>query len=723
MNNPSLVADEPQLTEEQAQAILEGLSRVSLMAPAVTPAGVEIETPPLTLPPRQQDLLVWSAQNFAELVEALPDAVVVINRAGTIVLINRQTEGMFGYGRDELLGQAIEILVPQRVRHAHVGHRERYFAAPRARPMGGTTMELTGCRKSGSEFPVEISLSPLVTDQGLLVTSVIRDISARKRQEAKFRTLVENIPAVTFIAPLDESAPELYVSPQIEELLGFTQREWLDDPVLWHRQLHPEDMERWNHQFSPTCSSGTPFRSAYRFIAKDGRVVWIHGSANLVRDAEGKLLFLQGVAFDITGIKEAEATLLAQAHLAGLRADISAICTQAEKLADLLRRCAESLEQHLGASLVRIYACASGTAPRLESQAGTCIDLVRFDLAAAALVEEVATGRRPIQRTDLDEEWARSEGVASFAGYPLLIEDHLLGVLAVFARQAPSPAVLQTLELVAGQIALGVERKQKEEDLLRANADLERRVRERTAELERSMERLGEKTAELEQFAYVATHDLVEPLRSIHTSAQRLQKETEGQLAGKVLERIARMIGGAESMRLLIEKLREYEHVNRREQVREVDCNEAVARACANLQAAFEESGAVIHVAPLPTLAGVPEHLVLLFQNLIGNAIKYRSVDRRLSIEVGCERKGDDWLFSVHDNGMGIEEKYFRKIFGLGERLHARSKIPGWGYGLAICEKTVMRHGGRIWVASELDRGSTFFFTLPVQPLAAGAPT
>src|SRR5207302_3369374 len=125
-----------------------------------------------------------------------------------------------------------------------------------------------------------------------LVTAVIRDVRARKREEAKFQTLVENIPAVTFIAPLDESSPELYVSPQIEQLLGFSQKEWLEDPVLWHRQLHPEDRDRWNLHFAPTCANGTPFRAAYRFIAKDGRVVWVHASANLVRDSKGKLLFL-----------------------------------------------------------------------------------------------------------------------------------------------------------------------------------------------------------------------------------------------------------------------------------------------------------------------------------------------------------------------------------------------------------------------------------------------
>ena len=250
----------------------------------------------------------WSEQSLRHLIELLPDAVVVIDGHGAIVLVNEQTDRIFGYPRAEMLGQRIEFLIPERYREDHVGHRNRYFEQPRSRPMGAK-LELFGRRKDGSEFPVEISLSPLKTEHGVYATSVIRDISQRKRDEAKFRTLVENIPAVTFIAPLDESVPELYVSPQIEQLLGFSQKEWLEDPVLWYRQLHPDDQARWNIQFAPTCATGEPFNSVYRFIAKDGHVVWVHGSASVVRDADGVPSFLQGVAFDITSIREAEQAL------------------------------------------------------------------------------------------------------------------------------------------------------------------------------------------------------------------------------------------------------------------------------------------------------------------------------------------------------------------------------------------------------------------------------
>ena len=123
----------------------------------------------------------------------------------------------------------------------------------------------------------------------------------------KYQALVEQIPAVTFMAPLDGSTSELYVSPQIRDLLGFSPQEWLEDPVLWYRQLHPEDKQRWQEQFARTVNSGEPFRADYRFIVRDGRVVWVHGEAKLLKDDAGGPLCLQGVAFDITEIKQAEA--------------------------------------------------------------------------------------------------------------------------------------------------------------------------------------------------------------------------------------------------------------------------------------------------------------------------------------------------------------------------------------------------------------------------------
>lgn len=285
-----------------------------LEAPAFAPAVSEAPTTALSEMDRAVPRL--SERSLLAVLETAPDAIVVIDGRGVIVLVNAQTEKLFGYDRAELVGkEKVEILVPIRHRARHVQQRQGFLQAPHTRAMG-SGLALFGLHKDGHEFPVEISLSPLRTDEGMLVTSAIRDVTERNRRaaelaklEARYRSLVEEIPAVTFLAALDGGRNELYVSPQIVDLLGFTQEEWLNDPVLWHRQLHPEDRERWHREFARTCATAQPFRSVYRFRARDGRVVWVHGEAKVVRDAAGRPMFLQGVAFDITERKDAEEQL------------------------------------------------------------------------------------------------------------------------------------------------------------------------------------------------------------------------------------------------------------------------------------------------------------------------------------------------------------------------------------------------------------------------------
>lgn len=567
MNDQSYVFAD--LATQEAWSVLKGLALAG-KPPAPEKPDAEVFAAPfaeIKVGP-DEPAPAWSEQILRHLLDSLPDAMIVISGRGTIALVNGQTERIFGYKRDEMLGRPIEMLIPERYRHAHLGKRDGYFANPETRAMGARQQQLFGRRKDGTEFPVDISLSPLRTEQGIFATSVIRDISQRKRDEAKFRTLVENIPAVTFIAPLDESVPELYVSPQIEKLLGFSAREWLEDPVLWHRQLHPEDRERWNRQFAPTCASGKPFEEIYRFIAKDGRVVWVHGSASIVRDADGTPSFLQGVAFDITSIKEAEEAL----------------------------------------------------------------------------------------------------------------------------REA-------------------------KEELHESNAELERRVEARTKELER--------------FAYVASHDLTEPLRTLKNYPIKLSKDFRGKLSSKADDWISKTLDGVQRLEQLIQHLLDYSRVIPRDRIVEpTDADACAANACANLQAAIEESLAQVTRDDLPIVMGKAAELVILFQNLIVNAIKFRDRSRPIHVEVGARPDCDHWLFWVRDNGIGIEARFFgtegsdaHKLFSLGDdgRVAAKpSQYPGKGYGLHICKKIVTGLGGAIWVESEFGRGSTFFFTLPAVAVSNG---
>lgn len=235
----------------------------------------------------------------------------------------------------------------------------------------------------------------------------------------------------------------------------------------------------------------------------------------------------------------------------------------------------------------------------------------------------------------------------------------------------------------------------------------EEKLKQTLAELECS-------NAELQQFAYVASHDLQEPLRMVASYVQLLARRYQGKLDDDADEFINFAVDGAGRMQGLINALLDYSRVGTRGKPFEpTDCEIVLNRALANLQAATIESGAEVDHKPLPTVMADDVQLTQLFQNLIGNAIKFHN-EKPPRVHVSAEKKGQEWVFSVQDNGIGIAPEYAQRIFLIFQRLHDRSEYKGTGIGLAVCKKIVERHGGRIWVDSQPGQGSTFYFTLPV---------
>jgi len=397
--------------------------------------------------------------------------------------------------------------------------------------------------------------------------------------ERRYRALIEQIPVVTFMAAMDETIHDLYVSPQIESLLGFSQEEWLADPFLWFNQLHPDDREAWQREFGRTCTTGVQFRSEYRLMARDGRVVWIHGECQLIRDESGRPLFLQGVAYDITESKRAQAAL------------------------EQMHRDLEIMVQQRTAELAKAN------------------DLLRAEIAERQLAQEA------------------------------------------LARQAA--------------------------ELVRSNT-------------------------ELSQFAYVASHDLQEPLRMMASFAQLLAQRYGQRLDADADEFIGFITDGATRMQRLINDLLAYSRVGKGDIAKVwVNCDAVLAVARENLRAVINESGASIDHGALPVVFGNDTQLLQLLQNLIGNAMKFARPETPSEIHVGATKQNDEWLFHVRDNGIGFDPRQSERIFLIFQRLHSRVKYPGTGIGLAICRKIVERHGGRIWAESVPGSGSTFYFTLP----------
>jgi len=486
-------------------------------------------------------------EKFKALLDSAPDAMVISNDTGQIELVNQQTEKIFGYKRDELIGQPIELLIPQEYHARHVPHRTKYFKDPNVRPMGAD-LELFGLRKEGVKFPVEISLSPIQTDRGTLISAAIRDITEKKKAEEKFKALLDSAPdAMVVVNNLGEI---VLINIQTEKIFGYNRDELLGQKV---EVLIPE-----------------------RYSANH-----LHHREKFFESARTRSM---GAGLQLFG-----------------------------------------------------------------------------------------------KRKDGKE-------------FPVEI----------------SLSPLQTAEglLVSAAIRDISEKKQMENQILEANINLEKKVQQRTAELE-------SKNRELEQFAYVASHDLREPLTTTSGFIELFRKKYKGNLDEDADKMIAYILQANERMKVLIQDLLDYSRIGRKTELKLVDCNIILKDVLADLDNAIQKFHANVDIHRLPVINAYPTELKLLFQNLISNSIKFRKPHEAPLVNVGAERKNGLWEFSVRDNGIGIDEKHRDRIFVIFQRLHTRSEYEGSGIGLAHCKKIVELHGGKIWVESERGKGSTFYFSIP----------
>lgn len=254
------------------------------------------------------------------------------------------------------------------------------------------------------------------------------------------------------------------------------------------------------------------------------------------------------------------------------------------------------------------------------------------------------------------------------------------------------------------------------QELSRINEQLQEDIAVRkTVEkaLTRKTEELARSNAELEQFAYVASHDLQEPLRMVASYTQMIARRYRGKLDADADEFIGYAVDGATRMQNLIRDLLSYSRLTTQGSPLEItEAKAACESAIKNLQKAIEERNGTVNVGPLPAVRADATQLTQLFQNLVGNGLKYCDKSKPV-IQISAKPNGDEWIFSVQDNGIGIDPKYFERIFQMFQRLHTREEYPGTGIGLALCRKIVDRHGGRIWVESEAGHGATFLFTIP----------
>ena len=288
-------------------------------------------------------------------------------------------------------------------------------------------------------------------------------------------------------------------------------------------------------------------------------------------------------------------------------------------------------------------------------------------------------------------------GLRSFLSAPLLYRGEPIGCLNL--HSLTESAYTERHRLLAERIGVYIAG-------AIANAQLHSQVTRQSEELARS-------NRELEQFAYVASHDLQEPLRMVSSYVSLLGRRYGGQLDDRADKYIHFAVDGANRMQRLIHDLLAYSRVGTRgAELAPTDTAPILEETLSNLEVAIGESRAKVVYSDLPWVMGDESQLRQLFQNIIGNALKFRSEDRP-RVEVAAKREGDRWRFSIRDNGVGFDQRYAERIFGVFKRLHRNAEIPGTGIGLAICQRIVDRHEGRIWAESKIGEGSCFYFTLP----------
>src|SRR5271155_1805092 len=608
---------------------------------------------------------------YRGLLEAAPDAMVVVNVSGEIVLLNVQAEKRFGYSRDELVGQKVKNIIP-------VGFAERIIAdgtrsaADALAQQIGTGIELIGRRKDGSEFPIEIMLSPLESPEGILVTAAIRDISVRKaadthlaQMEGRYRGLLEAAPDAMVVVNVGGEIVLLNV--QAEKQFGYKRDELVGQKV---KNIIPEGFaER-------LIADG--LRSVEEALAQQiGTGIELIG-----RRKDGSEFPIEIM---LSPLESAEGTLVT----AAIR-DIS-VRKEAEKhLARMEGRCRGLLEAAPDAMVVVNH---RGDIVLLNVQAENQFGYHRDELVGQQMKNIIPAGFA--ERLIADALRSAEDALAQQIGTGIEITGRRKD-----GTEFPIEIMLSPLESAEGILVTAAIR-----DITM------RKVAE--AHLLYKVEELNRSNEELGQFAYIASHDLQEPLRMVASYTQLLARRYKGRLDSDADEFITFAVDGANRMQRLIQDLLAYSRVGTKgSDLLETSSEEALERSLVNLRGAIADSGALVTHDPLPAVLADEMQLVQLFQNLIGNAIKYQNPGvPRIHISA-VKNDGGRWTFSVRDNGLGIDPQYFERIFVMFQRLHKREEFAGTGIGLAICKKIVERHGGEISVQSQPGKGSTFSFAL-----------
>ena len=645
-----------------------------------------------------------------------------------------------------------------------------------------------------------------------------RAVEDLREAEERFRTIVETAPSLLLIT--DTKGNNKYISPNCEEITGYTQEELKDNFKWW---VHEDSISRAKELFDRTFQEGLEYRDfEYKAVKKNGDLWYASSSWKALKDKDGKFKGIVFQTIDITERKRTEESILIQR-------DLGQALGAASGLDETLRLCVEYAIRISGMDCGGVYLVDENTGSLdFAFHKGLSPDFVKsashYD-ADSDSTRMVMAGK-PIYKQHQElgitlDEVRRSEGLRAIAVIPISHEGQVIACLNIASHTFNEvPGYARTaLETIANQIGNSIVNAKMEEELrflssitqqvtdsiiaidnnfkiiyinkaaeemygyyfeelkgktpdilnaeptaaqiqeeiyrtinsgkiwigshlnkrkdgstficelqvfplinregrITSSVSVQRDITERLqAEkaLKRKTEELARSNSDLEQFASIVSHDLQEPLRMVSGYCQLLSKRYKNKLDKDADEFIGYAVDGAKRMQSLINSLLMYSRLGRQDNPFEsIDLMAILKQTITNLQKVIEKNNAVVTYDTLPIVMSNSSQLIQLFQNLIGNAIKFRSQDSP-EIHISAQLRDNEWLFSVKDNSIGIDSQYVERIFMIFQRLNSRSEYPGSGIGLSICKRIVERHGGRIWLKSQPGKGSIFYFTIPMK--------
>jgi PAS domain S-box-containing protein len=653
------------------------------------------------------------------LAETATDGIISVDDQSTIRYANPAAGQMFGYDLSEMLGKKLTGLMPERFRVGHLTSLGKYVATGQ-RHVNWRSVELLGLHKNGREFPIEVSFGEHISNHGRFFTGIVRDVTERKRVEEALRAseqrladIVDHTTALIFIKDLE--LRYLLVNREYERLFNVRRDEIRGKTDF---DIHPHDVAetlRANDRQVIEARGPAQFEE---LVPSGGNLCHYLVVKFPLRDRTNEPYAICGIATDITALKQTEELQIRHARQAALRADINETFSGGAEssLQTILQSSTEVIVRHLDAAFARIWTLNEPeNTLELQASAGqyTRLDGTHARVPVGELkIGLIAKERTPHLTNDVlhdnrisDPEWAKREEMVAFAGYPLIVEGHLVGVLAMFARAALGPETLEALASVVDTIAQGIERKQAQEALRSRDTELARIGRVMT---------MGEITSSI-------AHEINQPLGAIVNYGNAVLRliSTGSVSLTDIKPVLAAMVDDANRASAIIARVRALSK-NTPPEMEALQITDLFAEMLPLIEHELARKHVMLKTVFPELLYPVRGDRIQLQQvllNLMVNGVEAMTQvpeDRRqLLIEAQSQVSEDEpfMIVSVTDSGIGVKPENLPKLF----QAFYTTKSEGMGLGLAISRSIIEAHGGRLWASPDTEFGATFQFSLPVQ--------